>query len=63
MFQASLKNIYLFIKLVLYSFFFINKLSMAKLFFFLGNDNAVAPTHLYADDPQLNCSEANLTQA
>ncbi|XP_073995498.1 lysolipid transporter protein spinster isoform X2 [Rhodnius prolixus] len=28
-----------------------------------GNDNAVAPTHLYADDPQLNCSEANLTQA
>ncbi|KAK9503507.1 hypothetical protein O3M35_010052 [Rhynocoris fuscipes] len=28
-----------------------------------GNDNAVAPTHLFADDPRLNNSEANLTQA
>uniref|UniRef100_A0A224XK30 Putative sugar transporter/spinster transmembrane protein n=1 Tax=Panstrongylus lignarius TaxID=156445 RepID=A0A224XK30_9HEMI len=28
-----------------------------------GNENVVAPTHMFADDPQLNCSEANLTTA
>ena len=37
------------------------KLYLLFLIYLLGIDNPGAPTNMFADDPALNCSVANLT--